>query len=160
MELPPNPNNNPHLRAELLRGKTAADVRFESGETKRARTIQSDAQPDGTGPGPKAYEALQQWKSVEGMQYFRPKPVQGADMYASDPLTRPQYWGEVRRVGLSGRQRVLSGGFETMAVEDYDSREEVLSDFVLGPPRAAGGTIDNARLFRTGSDVGGGCRMQ
>ena len=43
MELdPPDPSNNPHLRNELQRGKSKADVRFEDGpDTKKARTIAS-----------------------------------------------------------------------------------------------------------------------
>ena len=43
MELPPDPSNNPHLRAQLRRDRSAPE-RFEAGpQTKKARQIESVA---------------------------------------------------------------------------------------------------------------------
>ena len=56
MELPPNPNNNPHLRNELERGKEAP-VRFEaglSGNTVKAARLESSA-------GEAAWRAMREW---------------------------------------------------------------------------------------------------
>ena len=90
MELPPNPDNNPHLRGEIERGKEAP-VRFEAGltgNTVKAARIESKASA-----GEAAWAVMRGWSYPTYMAPQLHTADEPAPLYAKERLRPPPVEG-------------------------------------------------------------------
>ena len=99
MELPPNPDNNPHLRGEIERGKEAP-VRFEAGltgNTVKAARIESKASA-----GEAAWAVMRGWSYPTYMAPQLHTADEPAPLHAKERLRPPSVEGETF-IGYSSR---------------------------------------------------------